>query len=141
MNIEKAAKYFDERISKDSNGCWNWRGTKTRLGYGICSIDEIKTTAHRGMYYLLYGNIQCGLEIDHLCKNTLCVNPSHLEAITRLENIRRGSRATQTHCIHGHEFTKNNTYFKKSNGTRVCRACSKLRQKLGRIEKPHIYNR
>ena len=29
------------------------------------------------------------MEVDHKCKNTKCVNPDHLQAITKIENLRQ----------------------------------------------------
>jgi len=52
------------------------------------------------------------------------VKPSHLEAVTHYENIRRGSVASKTHCINGHEFTPSNTHI-KPDGARNCRACDR----------------
>jgi hypothetical protein len=37
-------------------------------------------------------------------------------------HAKRGTKAQQTHCIHGHEFTPENTII-KSNGARQCRKC------------------
>jgi hypothetical protein len=49
--------------------------------------------AHRWMYEQKIGPIPKGLVIDHLCRNTRCVNPDHLEPVTRGENTRRGAKA------------------------------------------------
>lgn len=38
------------------------------------------------------------MDIDHLCRNRSCVNPEHLEPVTRGENIRRGLLAKLTHA-------------------------------------------
>jgi hypothetical protein len=72
------------------------------------------------------GPIPEGLTIDHLCKNPGCVRPDHLEAVTMRENIRRGSWASRTHCINGHEYTEENTY-RMPSGYRDCRRCIYLR--------------
>lgn len=133
------AQYLDVRSARDGSGCILWTGQRTFAGYGLCNWKDgrglhLKTTAHRAAFISGKGPIPQGLEIDHLCRNTRCVNPDHLEAVTRLENVRRGLKATQTHCIHGHEFTPENTMYKKVNGCRVCRACANERQRQLRAE-------
>lgn len=55
----------------------------------------------------------------------------HLEVepvCTTCHAQRDSERAAQTHCVHGHEFTAENTYT-ASNGTRHCKACAKARQR------------
>lgn len=118
--LERFFRYVDV-----TEGCWNWQGGKRRHGYG--SFHYGKTVAaHRYCYETLVGSIPADLEPDHLCRNTACVRPDHLELVTHKENARRGvgpsSRWRNTHCIHGHEFTEKNTYIKK-NGHRDCRRC------------------
>ena len=123
------------RISGD---CWEWQGALIGHGYGTLKSCGVKTTAHRASYIAWRGEIPDGLEIDHLCKNPRCVNPEHLEAVTHLENVRRGQPATQTQCEHGHEFTLGNTYI-KANGCRSCRRCNSERQKTYRRLHPERY--
>jgi hypothetical protein len=45
--------------------------------------------AHRWAYEHFIGPIPAGLEIDHLCRVRHCVNPAHLEPVTKSENRRR----------------------------------------------------
>lgn len=122
-------QYLATRSTKASNGCVEWKGHKTKGGYGLGHHGGLKTTAHRLSYLCFKGEIPNGYEIDHLCKNTSCINPDHLEAVSKKENNRRGARASQTHCVHGHEFNKENTLYKKQNGCRVCRTCKNERWK------------
>lgn len=113
--------------------CWPWHGRLTRGGYGIAggSRPGGRVYAHRFFYEFFVGQIPTGLDLDHLCRNRKCVNPAHLEPVTRRENLLRGdtiptAKAAQTHCIHGHAFTPENTEI-RANGTRQCRMCRKER--------------
>ena len=76
----------------------------------------IKMYMHRLEWERANGRpVPAGMEIDHLCNNTRCCNPEHLEAVTHAENmareIERGRQYNQikTHCKNGHEFTPENT--------------------------------
>lgn len=131
---QTAIEYLESRSICRPDGCIVWIAGKTNKGYGLGNKDGIKTTAHRLSYLINVGEVPNGMEIDHLCKNTLCINPKHLEAVTRKVNIGRGSKAQQTHCVNGHKFTSSNTYFKKSNGCRVCRQCAAIRARKLRKE-------
>lgn len=70
-------------------GCWEWQGLKNAKGYGELFVEKKHLKAHRVAYELLVGPIPEGLTIDHLCRNTGCVNPEHLEPVTNQENRRR----------------------------------------------------
>lgn len=106
--------------------CWLWTGAINGNGYGHIKIDGRMLGAHRVSYELAGRSIPAGLDIDHLCRVHRCVNPAHLEPVTRRVNSLRGvgplaQKARQTHCLRGHEFTPENTYVWKT--TRICRAC------------------
>lgn len=77
-------------------GCWEYQGyIYPKTGYGVCArvVDGVKETlqVHRYYYELHKGPIPEGLELDHLCRNRKCVNPDHLEPVTRVVNRRRSS--------------------------------------------------
>ena len=124
-------------------GCWIWTGStagKTKyphLRYGYFTVGGRKgkyDRAHRFAYKQWVGAIPAGLELDHTCRRPLCVNPLHLEAVTSTENRRR-SVAAKTHCVHGHEYTEENTYINKHNEVldRRCRKCQNIRyQKMAK---------
>jgi hypothetical protein len=108
--------------------CWPWPHAVhiKRGGYGSSGLLG-ETYAHRVAYRLWKEPIPNGLQIDHLCRNPLCVNPAHLEAVPQSVNWERGLAVTRlnalrTHCIHGHEFDQNNTYQWRSS--RLCRPCN-----------------
>lgn len=70
--------------------CWWWTGNLDGKGYGRVTIDKEQKRAHRWVWEHLVGPIPDGLEMDHLCRNILCVNPDHLEPVTKSENQVRG---------------------------------------------------
>jgi hypothetical protein len=86
--------------------CWEWRGWRDRHGYGRIDVKRVSRLAHRIAYEILIGPIPDGLELDHLCRNTSCVNPAHLEPVTHRENMGRGTFATKTHCPAGHLYAE-----------------------------------
>jgi hypothetical protein len=90
-------------VATSDDGCWQWTGYRIAAGYGKVSIlgTRRKDLAHRVSYRLFVGPIPDGLTIDHLCRNTGCVRPDHLEPVTLRENIRR-SKPERTTCPHGH---------------------------------------
>jgi hypothetical protein len=124
---ETREERFWKKVEKTET-CWLWTGGKTKRGYGTFFIGNRRhDMAYRYAYEMLVGPIPDGLEIDHLCRNPLCVNPAHLEAVTHRENMLRGettaaAHSRKTHCPQGHEYTPANTYV-TSRGERICRAC------------------
>lgn len=128
--LEQFKERFWRRVEKSPNGCWEWLGKRNPKGYGKCQFRNKELFAHRVSYAWAYGEIPSGKVIDHLCKNTRCVNPSHLEVVTQRENVLRGEsvfakRKKQTHCVHGHLLDGENLVVYK-NGTRHCRACARI---------------
>ena len=127
---------FTPKITVLVNGCWAWTAKKTPNGYGQFTVGyRAESTqklvyAHRWVYEQVYGSIPLDYEIDHLCRNRLCVNPYHLEAVTHSVNVLRGDmpkiRRNRTHCPHGHPYIDGNIYWTK-NGDRTCATCVKRR--------------
>lgn len=119
-----------------NNECWEWTGYVDKRGYGQSFVftrgKSHTVTAHRLSYKVFRGELPDDLVLDHLCRNTKCINPEHLDPVTIKENTNRGvgawaTRARKTHCKRGHEFTKENTRILKGKGNaRLCRTCAIL---------------
>lgn len=82
---------YEERDCGFVGNCWVWLGALSPEGYGRVGTKY----AHRIVYEQHVGPIPPGLQLDHLCRNTRCVNPAHLEPVTRAENLARAGRLTR----------------------------------------------
>jgi hypothetical protein len=105
--------------------CWLWLGVIDRHGYG----QYHRYRAHRVAFFLTHGYWPPD-DLDHLCRVHNCVNPAHLEPVTRRVNLLRGETVTArnaavTHCPAGHEYSPENTRLQFRPGTiiRKCKTC------------------
>lgn len=57
------------------------------------SLDGQTVSVHRVMFTNAHGYVPGKKQIDHKCRNRMCVNPEHLEMVTHLENQKRRDRA------------------------------------------------
>ena len=123
---------FWDKVNKIPDGCWEWSGAKLMRGYGVCWDGDRRCLAHRFVLRLFSIEIPQGLEVDHLCRNTSCVNPVHLDIVSHRTNVIRGLSPeltserirAKTHCPHGHPYDAANTYFYPT-GYRSCIVCRK----------------
>ena len=122
---------FWKYVSPEPNsGCWLWTGAVQSHGYGhIHSAPDRKwVRAHRLSYEMHKGPIPEGLDLDHKCRVRSCVNPDHLEPVTRIVNLFRSPIfiGNKTHCKHGHLFDEKNTRRRTDRPGRICRRCHVL---------------
>lgn len=113
-----------ERYStpEPNTGCVLWLGHLCH-GYGQVRDGKRLRLAHRAAYELANGPIPEGQFLDHLCRQTACINPRHLEPVTNAENIRRGKLGVlKTTCAQGHPYTPENVG-KGPKGHRYCKIC------------------
>lgn len=87
-----AISRFLASIEVDAAGCWLWTGSLIKgTGYADFKRAHLCRNGHQYAYLTFVGPIPTGLELDHLCRVRRCVNPVHLEPVTRLMNVRRGA--------------------------------------------------
>lgn len=110
--------------------CWYWAGRHNNVGRPYIQL-WVRGEGHyrcqmasRWVYEVLVGPIPVGLDLDHLCRNKVCVNPDHVEPVTRAENMARrpDSNQVKTHCARGHDLRVPGA-FSRNGGSPTCRLC------------------
>lgn len=143
---EEVRRYISVNTIK-YNECLMWTKTKTR-GYGRLYYAGKDTLVHRIVYELNYGKIPDKMQIHHLCENKACINIKHLVCVSAADHrnfyhsehmikIAKKARyldSLKTHCKHGHEFTKENIWWRNGK-IRACKTCNKIRQRETRNRK------
>ncbi len=136
LDARLPGRFWDDVIPEPNSGCWlglTMAGPGYSAWYPKPRQHEYR---HRAAYVAANGPIPVGLEIDHLCRNTICCNPAHLEAVTRAVNTARGDlfknraieAAARETCGNGHPWTPGNTYYAPSRpNERMCRMCLRER--------------
>ena len=141
MNHHTAVQVIFRKTETDPVlGCWIWQGKPMSNGYGVICVEGKVSLAHRTSYEVLKGSIPRGLQIDHICRVRMCVNPDHLRCVTITENVLCGEGLTaqnsrKTHCSEGHLFSPENTgIYVRKNGRpkRYCRQCENARTRRSR---------
>lgn len=117
--------------------CLIWTGGANTKGFGrFWDSQRTCWTAKRFAYAQEHGPIPEGHEINQLCRNTRCVEPAHLEAVTTAESVRRFTifhRLAET-CPHGHLWSETARF--NANGSRYCGECNRLHARRWYAEHP-----
>lgn len=134
--------------------CHVWQGS-TMFGYPIRRVDGVRDRETRRVWVERNGPIPPGHDIHHICGRRRCINPDHLEALSRSDHLRRHRSehqpdgvaavlATQTdddrdavtdhrkvlntHCKRGHELTPDNVLPHPSGRGRLCKTCRMMKR-------------
>lgn len=124
---------FDAKFERgDEDECWNWLAPLNVRGrYATVLINGRTILAHRYAYERANGQAPHGLEIHHTCENTRCVNPRHLQALTKQKHEQLTDQGAynkiKTHCPRGHEYAGDNLRI-DTRGKRSCRTCNRDRE-------------
>ena len=129
----------------NASGCWLWSGSTNGVGYGMVTLFKQHRTIHSVFYEHFIGSVPEGKELDHKCRNRNCFNPNHLEAVTRRENLHRGSHQNmKSHmsglCKLGHPLVTISATDRSSGKRGICRICTRRRSSehtLKRRENKH----
>lgn len=100
---------FFARVDKGGS-CWIWTGRLYRNGYGNAwnARKKVGQLAHRYAYEALVGPIPEGMQLDHICHERACVNPTHLRPVTNKQNNenQQGNRINNRYGLRGVGFNK-----------------------------------
>lgn len=141
-----AASPYDLRLMakvdrRSDDECWPWLAAKHPSGHGrFKGPDGRPESAHLSVYRHLVGEIPEATELDHLCHtrdtscaggptcpHRACVNPAHMEPVTKRDNLLRGrsfsaDNARKTHCPKGHPLAGDNLV-RSQLPWRACKTC------------------
>lgn len=130
-------------IPEPNSGCYLHAGSQVHGGYTRTFFRGKQIVSHRAVFFAAGGVLPPELELDHRCRVSCCVNLSHSRLASHRFNTLAGETVTAanaraTHCIHGHEFTLENTSRRPHHDGgwfRVCRACRRIRrtQRIGSV--------
>lgn len=89
---ERTRPRFERFVEKLPTGCWIWTGATSRVGRAMRAhfgMGSRACLANRVAYALANGPFDAQLQVTQWCKNTLCMNPAHLLAMSRRQLANR----------------------------------------------------
>lgn len=139
------AKFLMKVVRDAKTGCWDWSGS-LHPRYGRFDFRGDRKLAHRAAYEFFVGPIPMGMQIDHVCRNTRCVNPLHLQPVTSATNVLRHVIAEfgevgipgGKFCRHGHDLSVVGVADHKGN--RSCRECNRIRRRKRHVAEARAKN-
>jgi hypothetical protein len=122
--LDRLMRRVDRRDGE--GGCWIWQGA-TKNGYAVVSVGGHESRGaygHRLAYERLVGSIPASAVLHHLCEQPRCVNPAHLEPVTRREHLHAHGRGEGPCGLCGGE-----DWYSRPDGVRQCRECRRRRRR------------
>lgn len=108
MTIDKDLRRFWSKVDRggpppvgrpELGHCWLWQAGMRGRKYGQFFSNGKVYPAHRWIYITIHGPIADDIDVCHSCDVTECVNPDHLFAGSRSDNMqdcaRKGRNAMQ----------------------------------------------
>ena len=131
-------RFWQYAVPEPNSGCWLWVGFCSKKGYGRFwsgGRHGPQVFAHRWAWQHFVGSIPAGLEIDHKCKTTACVNWEHLQLVTHHFNSGQPRRDKKV-CKLGHTLSWRTHNNRESGRSRRCSVCEMLwaRTKRARVK-------
>lgn len=151
MRTKAPLQEIDRRIVVTDLGwngtpCWQWIGHHRKRD-GRATVGR-NLLVYRELYKLKRGPIRPRSEFHHGCEHGWCINPWHLEQLTRKEHSARHGlvgvaavAAARTHCVNGHPFDLVNTKIRVTpdgRRHRFCRECENATSRLRYANDPRV---
>jgi hypothetical protein len=124
--VTSAQKRFANKTGPTAGGCVEWLASKNAQGYGTFWLDGEPRLAHRVAWSWARGEIAGGLEVNHRCRNKGCVNPEHMELLSKPDHgaLSALAASSKNECVRGHAYAPENTY-RTPAGRRQCVECKR----------------
>lgn len=131
--IKDPLKRIESRVTKDSDGCWIWRGYCLHSGEPVCQANGIKTLAARIVYECVHGPIPNGMTVRTKCQSILCLNPAHMMLGPCRQWMGKRTAVTR-YCENGHRLDAASTHI-HLDGSVSCRVCE-LNERIEHGDRP-----